>query len=501
MRKDAVIAFAMRHRKLMVAGSGWSLIPSTQDPKGRASVAIVSAWLKQIRRFARARFNLAEACIEGSRWAKIDVRERVLNIAGLGPRKWLVPVALRDVPKWRFRQYPVDGPTTTRKIETGFYDSRRIGGVLDKAFEQQAAQEKLPALSPSTDERHQAPPGNLPTTQTMTLLEQHRGWVWQIYRPYQTRWEEFNRDAFIRHLYDDNEEHVGYGGGLAEELYYYWMSKTKVFTDGLQFIEKWCMGIIDAAVEGFRDGTVSGAAASSAKARAQDILDSIRIMRKHNTIVHDKRDTWQVVQPPAEGWTIIREMLAYLDGAMRVLLLGASLPTEAEVEGGAFAMAKVQEGTTATVIAYDRTNLEETLDDDLIDTIWRMNFAQLVQLGVADDTTVPPKIKITDEKKHDPNIRMEVATKFLQAGGRIIKRELYEQAGFTPPMETDECFEQKAPAPVQLPEIPRERLPVGEGKTSVAEEPHGFGAHIDDDFSELASDVAEADRKMALAAR
>ena len=173
-------------------------------------------------------------------------------------------------------------------------------------------------------------------------------------------------------------------------------------------------------------------------------------MRSRHVLVYDKNDEIKVLEPPKGGWDAAKDCLAYLDGAMRVLILGASLPTEAEVEGGSFAMAKVQQSSTAAIVAHDRALLEETITEDVIkNCLWRLNYPTLSYIGLADAS--PPVFRIRDSKKSDPIIQADLLLKAKQAGLRIKINEAYAKLGYEVPNVGDECLE---PDPAQAPGMP-----------------------------------------------
>lgn len=403
MRRDPVIDFALHYRKLLAAGDSWFLEVKPLDEKGRLLVKIFETLVKQVERFPNVRYNLAEAAIKGSAWAKIWPETRIIDVPGLGRLPWVCAARVQDVDKRRLRQFPIDLPDVQREI------------LVENPYALAQAGQAFP------------------------LSDRAREWVWQIYRPLQQRWEEIDRNSFVRHVYQDREDALGYGTGLAGTLYTFWWAKEQVLAHGLQFVERWAQGLVKVAMSTLRDGLAS---TPSAAARQQAWLDTFEKFKTRHILVHDKDDEMEVVPPPADGWTVITEALAYFDGAIRVAVLGASLPTEQEVDGGSFAMAKVQQSATDAVVRFDRSLLEETLTRDLIGYLWDANFETLEALGLTDRD--PPVIKIRDTEHYDPQVRAEVIKTAIEIGLDVKKEEAYVQLGLTPPAPEDDVLEGKA---------------------------------------------------------
>mgnify|MGYP001580973456 CR=1 FL=1 len=386
MRRDPVIAFSLRYRKLLAAGEDWSIEPASPRPEDKELAAVIEGMLRNVKFFGNSLYNLAEAVVAGSRWAGIEGEKKTLRLGSKGQAyEWWIATALKDIDKRRFRQMPKPDAAGSQN------DSGR---------------------------------------------GEDREWEWQIYEPLKMDWKAIQRHHFIRHVYDNNEGSLGYGNGLASELYAFFYSKTAVLRDGLQFIERWSSGILSAAVDSLRDGQAS----TLASTRATNWLNELEKMRSRHVLVFDKNDEIKVLEPPKGGWEAAKDCLAYLDGAMRVLILGASLPTEAEVEGGSFAMAKVQQSSTAAIVAHDRALLEEVITEDVIkNCLWRLNYPTLSHIGLADAS--PPVFRIRDSKKSDPSVQADLLLKAKQAGLRIKINEAYAKLGYEVPNVGDECLE------------------------------------------------------------
>lgn len=397
MRHDPVIGFALRLRKLLAAGRDWYMEPAGSEQQDRLFAKILEDGLRHIEYFDAARFNLAEAIIAGSRWARIEGELKSCRLGGLEPRQWVVPTRLLDVDKRRFRQFPVERGWKERRVPV-------LGA--DGTVTEQVVQERV------------------------------REWVWQLFRPLQQHWEEIDRDDYVRHINDDREDNLGYGGGLASELYHFWYAKEVVLQHGLQYIERWSQGFLIAKVETLRDGNASLPTSDDRMAKWLTVLEK---MRSRHVLVHDARDSIDVKDAPQGGWDAALEALKYLDGAMRVAVLGSTLPTQADVKGGSYALADVQAAVTNALTRFDQAGEEESLRRDLIGWFVRHNWPTLVSLGL--QTCQLPFLKIREDRKDNHEARANVIVAMLNAGLKIRAAEVYPQVGLTPPMEGDELLE------------------------------------------------------------
>lgn len=203
MYRDAVVAHAFQHRKLLVTGSNWHLEPASAAPVDKHVAGVVEALLRRVSRFAQARFNLSEGVIRGSSWAGIRGDWTWRAILGDQTRRWWAPTELVDVDTRRFRQ-------------------RRDG-------------------------------------------EEAR-YTWEIDRYFPRRWEAIDLRHYLHHVVDDFEGTAGQGRGLMDLLWPYWRNKAELLKLWLQRLDRWALGNIFAKVsldeEGRRDPNASTMVAS-----------------------------------------------------------------------------------------------------------------------------------------------------------------------------------------------------------------------------------------------
>jgi hypothetical protein len=333
-----------------------------------------------LRRFATARFDLAEAIFTGSSFARITGNLHWLTIFDGVPRQLWLPEELIDVDRRRF----------------------------DKVF--------ITERSPSTGE---------PTVYAQ----------WRMFDYLKNEWANWeHRDWYVKNIYNDHEETLGYGSGLIDSMYFYWRAKEILWKAGLQGAERWALGFMVAKVDNARS-------ASTGKTNQQVVssfMNELEKQRSQHYFVMDKIDELEVLPGPGQGSEIVERMISYCDMQLRLLVLGSNLPTQA-TGGGSYNLAEIQQGTTDTLIKYDRSLLAEALTNDLLTLVWNVNRPALVSMGLS--TAEMPKMSILDEKRSDPKMMAEVTKIILDSGIPLKADEVYELLGRTQPGPGDEIIE------------------------------------------------------------
>ena len=107
LRRDPVVAFCLRYRKLLAAGEDWSIEPASPRPEDKELAAVIEGMLRNVKSLPNALFNLAEAVVAGSRWAGIEGSKKTLRL-GSNPNayEWWVITNLVDSDKRNFRRMP-----------------------------------------------------------------------------------------------------------------------------------------------------------------------------------------------------------------------------------------------------------------------------------------------------------------------------------------------------------------------------------------------------------
>lgn len=375
MRHDAVIAHLVTQRKHEVAGTEWFLEPASSSEADKKIAQILETLLKKIGNFDTARFNLAEAILRGSSWA--GIRGDFMQFSayeGCPTQRWWVCTELSDMDKRRFRQVPI-----TR-------------------------------------------PGDMTTDPV---------YGWEIKRPYTFQWEPLEPGWYVHHTYGDEESALGFGKGLSNAISQYWWAKQEVLKLALKYLDRWALGILSAKItldEGSRRDPVNST-------RVNNWLSTLKKMREGYVLVYDQKDIVEHLEANGVGFDCIKTMLDYFDGVFRILLLGASDPTNPDTSGGSYARATVQAAKSKSLIKFDRVLLESTITRDLVAFLLRVNCSLFYRLGLV--PTGIPQFKIRDDEEDDPAQRLLVIQGALQIGLKLKEDEVYRQLKLTPPGAND----------------------------------------------------------------
>jgi phage gp29-like protein len=243
----------------------------------------------------------------------------------------------------------------------------------------------------------------------------------------------------IRHVYNDDESSLGRGKGLLKAIYYYFRAKAVILARGLDGAEHWAHGKAFWGID-------HAAALSSGQTMEQvyrQYLDAYDKMRSKHVMIHNAADKFTHVDGPGQGHQIVIDLLGYLDSGIRIVVLGANLPTEA-TEGGSYALGKVQENSTDALIRYDTSLLDDTMTRDLLGLVLDLNRPQIVAAGLAGAEM--PRFVTVREKASDPLQTSQVIQNALGAGIPLRRDEVYERLGFSIPGPDDEIVEPRSPA-------------------------------------------------------
>lgn len=381
---DAVIYHACQQRRHMVAGHKFQCQPASESPADKMWAAICEKLIGKIRNFKGALFNLSNAVFVGSTYGAVSGERKWLTLMDGMPRNWFVPLEIRDVSKFRFRQVP-------RRVNQGTVDERI---VID----------------------------------------------WQIHNVARDVFEPLEHpECYIKHVYNDSETSLGHGSGLVDAMYYYWRAKELVLTENMGAIEFWARGLLIAKIDGLREASTG----KTNQILLNNVLEQLEKHRGRHVLGMGKEDEVTVVDGPGEGWQMASGMRDYLDQTLRTLILGSNLPTGGGNEGGSYSLGKVQENSTEALIQYDREILSDTISNDLVGLLRRLNQPQLMEMGIGHAEN--PRFMIVQEKIQNPKERADIAALYVDRGIPIKMDELYEPAGFTVPGPEDQVFVKAQP--------------------------------------------------------
>lgn len=384
--RDPVIRKCCEVRQLRAAGVEWHLKPASDEPIDRAWSKALEECIREVDGFAHARKNLADGIIKGRAYAYVEGDFGIGFFGDGAPRRWWIPRRLRDVDRRRFRKV-VKTRTETRILTT-----------------------------------------------------------WNIFSLAKRQWvslDETNDPGFIRFVYNDEEDTLGYGRGLLDSLYFPWFFRGTALQEGIAGLERWAQGWVIGKIDGLRDGSTGVTNANV----QQSFLDMLEAHKGRHAMAFDSKDEVQVIASGGEGHQIVRSLLEYVDGAIEGLVLHGSLPTGGgPTDVGSYARAQVEADSGDILTTYDRTCLEDPLTKQFVALVHDMNEPVRVAMGLARARC--PSFVIGAEILPDPTARIDIATKLNAMGVDLKKEELYEGTGFTMPAEGDEVLAGRMPIPV-----------------------------------------------------
>lgn len=269
--------------------------------------------------------------------------------------------------------------------------------------------------------------------------------------PFETR--AIEREHYVRVAYGTDEASLGYGRGLAESLLYPFWFATSNDEHANQFGEKWA--------QGFRIWKVGAEGPLLTNDKIQKYLNVVDTFVSRYAAVVGKDSEFELVDAPAESLKYITERQNYYNALLRTRILGSSLMTDPQVEGGSFALGESQDAnTTQLMVHHDRGVLDEGITHDFVGLLWRVNFQQLLELGIR--TTGPPKYHTRDLKQKDPAKRIPVIESATKVGLKVSESEVYADYNLTPPAPGEPVLEPPEPitaGPGRPPEPGKDKQP------------------------------------------
>tara|TARA_R100000963_G_C4643949_1_gene107733 strand:- start:1207 stop:2529 length:1323 start_codon:yes stop_codon:yes gene_type:complete len=393
LRRDATITQSVDTRLHLVAGRQWHIEAARDEEEDKKVSSIVGDILKHIRNFTEARYELAQAIFRARSYAYIEGKPETRTFGDGKPRTWWIPYRLRDVDRRRIRYRPEHG--------------------VDK--------EGL---------------------ETVKVIQE----MWSVIR---MRYEPFDKaDQFVKIVYRNEEARLGYGRGLMDSMYFYWWMKSIVWREGLQGLERWSQGILIGKIDSYREGSTS----KTNESVRDDLYSALHEMRSRHVIVVGKEDEIEVKDGGMAGHEMVMNFIKYMDEKLIALILGSTIPFGGGSGGGSYARARVEEATTNSLIQFDRDKLDESLSDDLIGLVWRLNYKNFVDMGC--ENAQPPKFRTQPEKREDPTAAAAIIAQLAAIGLPLKTEEVYSKIGFSPPSDGDEVFEGKPKEAVEIPGLP-----------------------------------------------
>jgi hypothetical protein len=461
--RDSAVASALDHLQKLVVGSDFYHQPRGDTREDRVLAKVLDELQQETEDFPTSLYNLAAASWKGATWAELRLARRILRIGDGKPRVWTVIREAKDVDKRRFRLTRAAATPITENL------SRAPGGsprLLDAAGS--------PYKGPLTTK-----------------------WRWEFNRGYgsansTSAWyapltDVAPLDQWCLHRVDTSERGLGYGYGLAEDLYFGIYAKGAVVKNLLQAIDRFGQGFLIQKVPGLRMGGPGG---MTPEQKIQAVVGTLRKYRSQNVYACDADDEIQVEGVPGESIDACMRVISYFDD-MHTMRILASTRSMGGKEGGAFAQAKVEEGSSDANVAFLRSPLEERWTNTGTRLLVKKNAGNLAELGIPTFLSTP-RLRLRGRKMLDPEkaaVALDMAIKLRLP---LVKREVYDLLEFSQPNPEDDPNEVLQTGELQAlleqrPEVASrvngasdraieaakntgERAAVGEGGGSVAQE-------------------------------
>lgn len=442
---DSAVSSALDKLQKLVVGHDFFHQPKGETREDWLLAKCLDELQQETEGFSQSLYNMAAASWKGATWCELRTQRRILRIGDGKPRVWTVIVEAKDTDKRRFRLTRAAASPLTREK-----DGRPYQGALSSRW------------------RWEFNRGFAPDAGTSSYYVP----IEQVAPP--SHW--------CLHRVDTSERGLGYGYGLAEDLYFGIYAKAAVLRNLLQGIERWGQGFLVQAVAGLRMGGPGG---MTPEQKINAVVTTLRRYRSQNVYAIDKDDDLKLMDGPAESVTACMGVISYFDDCHTMRILHAKR-TSGGGSDGAFAQGKIEETSEDANVSYLRGPLEERWTLTGTRLLVRANKHNFADMGIPDFLSTP-RLRLRGRKTADPEkaaVAIETAQKI---GLPLLKREVYDLLEFTPPKPWDGPDEiltppQLAQALEQRPEVAGklgearervaaqngERKPAGTGGDSVA---------------------------------
>lgn len=257
---------------------------------------------------------------------------------------------------------------------------------------------------------------------------------YQIHSLSERTWKFLEDDQVEALIYFNNSAEEGrftFGNGLIESLYWCWYCKKIIEGELLNLSERFGQGMLIAKIENLKLGSKN----KKLQEYAEELIALLGTFKARHVGFCGKEEDIQVVEPAGTGYTILKELLDYYDSKFLALCLGANLSVES-VQTGSYTQSIVHQDSTFQYIGYERSIIEEGVEQSLFQNIWKFNQEGFRRLGLASGE--PPRFKIIGHKNDTPQTNLEILRGALNdLKLPIMKSEAYQMLGLTQGIELD----------------------------------------------------------------
>lgn len=384
MMRIAWIKMAVDFRAKSAAGNGVRCVPASGSDADVRAALLCNGLLEHVRHMTPARARLALAFFYGSTFEEMRGEMKRIQLPGdTKPRRWFVVTQFKNVDKRRFGKF----------------------------------------RNPTTGEAE-----------------------WKMMHGRTSLWEKIEHpETLIKHVYEDREQYLGWGSGLADALFWVAYAYTSAMEYGLVGLKRWAKGIVKAKV---------GPDRKASKDRSNDdILDEyiekLLAMYERGVLAHGATDEIELMESNGSGHEIVSQFTESLKTDGTRLILGSLRPTGGggDMATGARAQAETEADMFNVLVRFDQKDLDETLSHDYIGYLMDVNRVIFREAGCAGAN--PPRLVTVQAKRENPVESADVAAKLLGAGVPLVAEDVYEKTGFRRPSLGDELIE-----PREVPQMP-----------------------------------------------
>ena len=239
------------------------------------------------------------------------------------------------------------------------------------------------------------------------------------------------------HIVEDAEfetpERAGriWGAGIRDRIYWMWTISQELLQMMVDFIERSAFGF-EIWYFDQNNETSQRAVAQAAKDRCAQMKNVILVPVDYTN--PNVRETVKRIEPGMSGVAELRNIIQeYFGWNIKRYILGQVATSEPIGAGMGSSLPAIQMNSFYQIIAYDATNHEETMTEEVLHPWVLWNYPHLAH--------IPLRFKLETETP-DATQMMEAISKAFTMNAKIPAKAVYDACGVKPPEEGDEVLQQ-----------------------------------------------------------
>ena len=225
------------------------------------------------------------------------------------------------------------------------------------------------------------------------------------------------------------------GRGLRDVCWHFWFIKQQALQYWVKFTERYGMGT---RIGTFPSGNNEGKEAMDTALR--NLLGDVSVLIPDNA--HDNPSGKNqygisILDPQAGGrQNIFMDLIGgYLAGKIKEMIIGQTATTEATTEGLGTGVSTQHATTFTNLIKYDALCLGDSLTQELVEPLHRMNFG--------DDSPCPTWRFVIEEVDSDKFLA--AVKSYVEIGGSVSKRQVRGRLGLEEPVDEEDTLQGREP--------------------------------------------------------